>query len=182
MASVAAQLQDAEPDNREYYKLGHALNHEVLFDFQTAHRRTIDWLARYPDDMDALCNLGESHFTTGQFEQAASHLSVLVESGQLPPEIESAMRLVEIANLLAMGETEAVPARLTAVRDLVAGQPGDFAVGWAFEGSSHFIGKEPSLDGHRGALFGLFWAAETGRRDALLAAIDKAAAAITPPP
>lgn len=182
MASVVAELSVAEPDNREYYKLAHALNHEVLFDFQEAHDRTAAWLERYPDDLDALCNLAETHFTTGRFAQADGHLKVLLESGQLPPELEAAMRLVEIANLLAQGRSGEVPARLDELRARIDAQAEDFNVGWAFEGSSHFVGREPTLEDHRGMLYGLLWAAETAQRDALLSAIEKARVALDPNP
>jgi hypothetical protein len=180
MAQVLAELLDAEPDNRDYYKLSHALNHEVLFDFENAHRQTLAWLERYPDDLDALCNLAETHFTTGRFAQAATHLKVLLESGQLQPEIEAAMRLVKIANLLAMGDTDEVPVSLDGLRALVDAQPEGFNVGWAFEGSSHFIGQHTDLEEHRGMLFGLLWAAETGKRGSLLTAVDAARAALSP--
>jgi tetratricopeptide (TPR) repeat protein len=174
MAAVVAELIEADPDNREYYKLAHALSHEVLFDFEKSHRLTEAWLARYPDDLDALCNLAETHFTTGRFALAAEHLEALVQSGALAAEQDAAMRLLQVANLLARGWTLDVRERLADLQALIEAQPSDFSVGWAFEGSSHFVGEHPALEAHRGALFGLFWAAETGKRDTLLMAIDKA--------
>ncbi len=37
--------------------------HEVLFDFESAHRPARAWLERYPDDLDAPCNLAETQLT-----------------------------------------------------------------------------------------------------------------------
>lgn len=173
MAAVVAELFSADPTNREYYKLSHALNHEVLFDFENAHSGTLSWLERFPDDMDALCNLAETRFTTGRFEPALALIGALLDSGQLPPELEAAMRMLEIANLLALSRTNEVAARLDSLRAQVEAQPDDFTVGWTFEGSSHYVGNEAALEKHRGTLFGLLWAAETGQRDALLTAIDR---------
>ena len=174
MARAVSELLRAEPDNREFYKLAHALSHEVLFDFEKARNLTTTWLQLHPDDLDALCNRAETHFTTGRFDSARDGLETLIDSGQLIPELEAAMRLLEVSNLLALGRTHEVPARLATLRDLIEAQTENFRVGWAFEGSSHFIGRHPALEDYRGILFGLLWAAETGSRDALLAAIEKA--------
>jgi tetratricopeptide (TPR) repeat protein len=182
MSAVVAELRSAEPENRDYYKLAHALSHEALFDFDGAHRATVAWLETHPDDMDAQCNLAETYFTTASFAPAAAHLTVLLDSGQLPPELEAAMRLLEIANLLALEQSAPVPARFETLRRLIASQPEDFAIGWTFEGSSHFIGRHPRLTDHRAMLFGLLWAGETGRRDALLAALDRARSEFSPVP
>jgi hypothetical protein len=179
MSSVVAELRSAEPENRDYYKLAHALSHEALFDFEGAHRSTLAWLEDHADDMDAQCNLAETYFTTARFEQAAGHLKILLDSGQLPSDLEAAMRLLQIANLLALGDPAGVPARIEALRGLIGARPENFTIGWTFEGSAHFIGRHPPLAEHRAMLFGLLWAAESAKRDALLIALDKAGAALS---
>ena len=164
MASVVEALLRAEPDSEELYNAAQALYHETLFDFAAAHRLTGAWLQRHPDDLGAQCNFAENHFTTGRFSEAELRLAALIQEGHLPPETESGLRLLEIANLLAMGKSDAAGAKLKTLKTLVQAQPEGVTVGWTFAGTAHFIANEPSLTDHREMLLGLIEAAQGGVR------------------
>jgi tetratricopeptide (TPR) repeat protein len=179
MAGVLEALLRAAPDNQDIYNAAQALYHETLFDFESARRLTGHWLERHPDDLDAQCNYAETHFTTGRFDDAATRLAALTDGGRLQPETEPAMRLLEIANLLALGKADAAAARLDALAALVEAEPEDFKVGWTFAGTAHFIAEAPALADHREMLLALLQAAETGGRDPLLAAIASAGTSLS---
>ncbi|MGH8480091.1 MAG: hypothetical protein ACREXK_11045 [Gammaproteobacteria bacterium] len=99
-------------------------------------------------------------------------MTALLADPELDPRIRIALQALEIATLLALNDTRAVPQRLERLRAAVQSQPQDFQVGWSFAGSKRFIATDQRLAPHRGWLQTLFTALEGENRDAILAALD----------
>lgn len=107
-------------------------------------------------------------------------------STPLPPGNEAALRLLAIAALTRLaadgdgdrdgdadsngdGWAEALLARRrNELAGLLAAQPGDFAIGWTFAGTQHYLDTDPAVTPYRDTLLPLFDAAGAGR-DALQA-------------
>jgi tetratricopeptide (TPR) repeat protein len=168
LANTSVALLAAFPDRVELYQLAQGLYHEVLFDFEAAHRLTGRWLERHPDDLDVQCNFAETHFTTGRFAEAEARLAALLVRDNLGPETSAALRLLQVFNLLALGKADAVPARLRALAALIEAQPEDFTIRWSFAGTAHFIGQASALAAYRDGLLGLIAAVKGANRATLL--------------
>ncbi len=90
----------------------------------------------------------------------------------------AALRLLELAALTRLAgdgdaaATPALPARRAELRALLDAQPDDFALGWTFDGTRHYLATDPAFAPHRDALSALFAAADQGR-DALRAQLRR---------
>ena len=80
------------PDYEEAYQRANALSHEVLFAFSDAFVLNQRWLERHPDDLSALSNFAETHFTTGRFAAGAERLTALLARSDVEPEAAAALR------------------------------------------------------------------------------------------
>ncbi len=121
-------------------------------------------------------NLVEAHFVTGHFAEAKSRLADLLTKPVLEPPTQITLQALEIATLLALGEKNALPSKLTALHKAVAAKP-DAVGGWTFTGTKHFIGQQPALAAHTW-LPDMLTAIEEGNSAALLTAIDKGQATL----
>src|SRR5205085_10224 len=65
------------PDDREAYQAASYLYHERLFQFPEAFTLNQQWLERHPDDLSALSDFAEKHFTTGRFAECDQRLAAL---------------------------------------------------------------------------------------------------------
>ncbi len=134
-----------------------------------------DQLSRiYPDDLTALSNFAERSFTTGNLATAETRLAALIANPKLDANTQTALRVIEIANALALGKAESVKPKLAALIAAVAPQPADFRVGWSFNGTLHFIGTHEPLAARRDWLRQLITALQADNRDALLTALRAA--------
>jgi hypothetical protein len=191
-AGVAAVLEDllrVDPHNADLYNDAQTLYHEVVFDFDAAHRVNRTWLEHNPNDLAARCNFAETLLTSGRAAEARDALATLIAANAptayapakappLPLDIEAALRLLEIAaltRLAADGDAEAsadaaeqLAERRDQLAELLAAQPDDAAIGWSFGGALHYLSTAPDFAPHRERLLPLFQAAAQGR-DALLA-------------
>jgi hypothetical protein len=192
MAAVLEDLLRADPHNADLYNDAQTLYHEVVFDFDAAHRVNRTWLEHNPDDLTARCNLAESLLTTGRVAEARDALATLIAANAptayapakappLPLDIEGALRLLEIAaltRLAADGDANAsadasaeaaeeLAERRDQLAELLAARPDDAPIGWSFGGALHYLATDPAFAPHRERLLPLFQAAAQGR-DALL--------------
>ena len=80
------------------------------------------------------------------------------------------MRVLEIASLTVQGLDREAAGTLEAFRTEVAGREADFRVGWAWDGTRHFIenSQAPGLAKHRPRLLALLDAMSGENRDAIL--------------
>src|SRR5262245_27620701 len=122
------------PDAEEAYRTASVIYHEVLFQFSEAFALNRHWLERHPDDLSALSDFAEKHFTTSRFAECAQRIGVLVEHPSIEVSTKIALRAIEIANLLALNNTAQVPEKLQTLLDSLAAQPDDFKVTWTFNG------------------------------------------------
>jgi hypothetical protein len=84
------------------------------------------------------------------------------------------LRVIEIANAMALGKAESVKPKLAALIAAVTLQPADFRVGWSFNGTLHCIGTHEPLAARRDWLRQLIAALAADNRDALLTALRAA--------
>ncbi|MGH8472080.1 MAG: tetratricopeptide repeat protein [Gammaproteobacteria bacterium] len=171
-AASYAELLHANLDDGEAYQKAGWLYHEKLSDFGAAFALNQQWLERHPEDLSVQGDFAERHFTTGRFVEAKERLAALLANPALDPQIRIGLQALEIAALLALNDTRAVPQRLERLRAAVQSRPQDFQVGWLFAGSKHFIATDPRLVPHWAWLQTLFTALESENRDAILAALD----------
>src|SRR5262249_27913831 len=129
-ASYANVLQ-VYPDAEEAYSAASRLYHEVLFQFPEAFALNQHWLERHPDDLSALSDFAEKHFTTGRFVECVQRIGTLVENPTVKASTKIALRAIEIANLLAMNNSSLVPDKFQTLIDSLTAQADDFKVTWA---------------------------------------------------
>jgi tetratricopeptide (TPR) repeat protein len=133
-ASYANVLQ-VYPDSEEGYRTASGIYHEILFQFQEAFALNQHWLKRHPDDLSALSEFAEKHFTTGRFTECAQRIGTLVENPTVEAGAKIALRAIEIANLVALNNTAQVPEKLQTLIDSLAAQHEDFKGTWTFNGT-----------------------------------------------
>ncbi len=125
-------------------------------------------------DLSAQCDWAETHFTTARFAEAETRLAALIANPKIRPSTQTALRVIEIANALALGKAESVKPKLAALIAAVTLQPADFRVGWSFNGTLHFIGTHEPLATRRNWLRQLITALQGENRDAILIALRSA--------
>jgi tetratricopeptide (TPR) repeat protein len=138
-----------DPDDREAYQAVSALYHDVLFQFPQAFALDQQWLERHPDDLDALSNFAEKHFTTSRFAECARRLTALLANPAVPPQVNVALRVIDVANVLALDNPASVPGKIDTLLEMLPRQPEDFQVTWSFGGTLHFISQHEALAPYR---------------------------------
>jgi tetratricopeptide (TPR) repeat protein len=166
-ASYANVLQ-IYPDEEEVYRTASGIYHEILLQFPEAFALNQYWLERHPDDLSALSDFAEKHFTTGRFADCAQRIGALVKNPTMEASTKTALRAIEIANLLALNNATQVPDKLQTLIDSIAAQPDDFKVTWTFNGTKHFIDHSAQLAPYRTWLGQLFTALEAEDRQTAL--------------
>ena len=132
-ASYAAVLT-VYPDDKEAYDTASYLYHETLFEFPRAFTLNQQWLERHPDDLAALSDFAEKHFTTGRFTECEQRIALLLANPAVEPSTQIALQAIQIANSLALGKTDLVPGRIDAMVKGIANQSEGFKVGLVFQG------------------------------------------------
>ena len=78
------------------------------------------------------------------------------------------LRVLEIANLIALNRSAEVPAKMKNLIEAVESQKADFRVEWSFAGVKHFISQSEQFASKRAWLLGLFEAMGGENRDAIV--------------
>src|SRR5262249_15702550 len=133
------------PDYQGAYQAASYLYHEVLWQFPAAFALNQQWVERHPDDLAALGDYAEKHFTTARFAECAQRLAVLLATPAVEPKTMVALRAIEIANLLALDKAAVVSGKIDTMLETIGKQPEDFKVTWSFGGTLHFIGEHAPL-------------------------------------
>ncbi|GJL70166.1 MAG: hypothetical protein NPIRA06_28010 [Nitrospirales bacterium] len=144
------------PDYAEAYHNLYAIFHDKIFAYKKALALTSQWLTNHPNDLVAQTNFAEAHFTTGQFDKTRQQIASLLEKPGVAPSTQIALRLLNIAALLAQEKVHEVPSELGTVRSLLRQQPEEFALEWEFAGSKHFIVQDTRFNSSRDILLPLF--------------------------
>ena len=176
-ASYANVLQ-VYPDAEEAYRTASGIYHEILFQFPEAFALNQHWLERHPNDLSALSDFAEKHFTTGRFAECAQRIGTLVENPSIEARTKIALRAIEIANLLALNNAAQVSDKLQTLIDSLTAQPDDFKVTWTFNGTKHFIDHSAQLTPYRAWLGQLFTALEAEDRQTALTDLQAAHAGL----
>lgn len=142
--------------------------YEKAFDL---HR---SWNSRFPKDVSILADLTEAHFTTGRFAEYAKIIKPLLADTKLAPSTKIALQMIEVANRLALGQADQVPALLTALQKDIAAQPPAFHIEWSFNGTLRFINQHEKLAIHRDWLNQFFATAQAENREAISTALGVA--------
>jgi tetratricopeptide (TPR) repeat protein len=171
--AYAGILQVLPDDGAAHQKLGW-LYHDILFTFDKSFDLQQQWLARHPDDLPSQTDFAESYFTAARFPECGQHIARLLNETAVPPDVKTALRAIELANLLALDQDDQVPAKLEALIDEVRHQPASFHVGWSFDGTKYFIAHNEKLKPHRAWLGQLFEAFKADERGALVKALLEA--------
>jgi tetratricopeptide (TPR) repeat protein len=155
---------DVHPDFRPAYERARYLEHEVLFNYQRAFKLNESWLQRNPNDVLAVANFAENHFTTGSFEECERRISTFLSDTKFDARSTIAIRALEIANLVALNRSAEVPSRLKNLIEVLESQPADFNVQWSFAGTRKFISQSEQFALKRAWLLELFAAMEGENR------------------
>jgi tetratricopeptide (TPR) repeat protein len=177
-AASYANVLRVYPDAGEAYRTASGIYHEILFQFSEAFALNQHWLERHPDDLSALSDFAEKHFTTGRFAECAQRIGILVEHPTVEASTKIALRAIEIANLLVLNNSALVPDKLQNLIDSLAAQSDDFKVTWAFNGTKHFIDQHAQLAPYRTWLGQLFTALEAEDRQTALMGLQAARAGL----
>ncbi|MEP7339742.1 MAG: hypothetical protein ABI977_18535 [Acidobacteriota bacterium] len=152
------------------------LYHETLFKFSDAFELRRHWLEANHNDLSVLPAFAENYFSTGRFADCQERIVALLAKPEIDAGTKIALRMIEIANLLALGQAAEVLAKLDQLSEAVAAQPVDFKITRTFNGTLHFIGQNEKLAPYREWLRQLFNAAQAENRDAILKGLREAKA------
>jgi len=167
----------AYADNERAYSRMSAIYHVKLFKFDKAFALDQQWLARHPDDLTAQARFAEGNFTTGHFTESSQRINALLAKPEVAAKVRTALRAIEIANLLALEQSKSVAAKLEMLMAEVSSQPADFNLTWSFEGTRHFIGQSEKLSPYRAWLMQLFAALASPTRDQIIKGLNETKAA-----
>jgi hypothetical protein len=167
--SIELVLQ-AFPNDEEMNRLGAVVYHEELFNFERAFALK-QWLAKRENSVNAQANLAESHFTTARFAEAGQRIEALLAKPEVSASTKTALRALEIANLLALNRNNQVRDKLVALIAEVAQQPSAFKVEWNFPGTRYFIAHNEKMSPDRAWLERLLNALESQDRESMLKAL-----------
>jgi tetratricopeptide (TPR) repeat protein len=162
------------PRSRTAYEKADFLEHEVLFNYQLAFNLNQSWLRTNPNDLSALSEFAEKHFTTGRFGQSEQRISSLLVEEKLAARTKIALRAIQIANLIALNQSHEVPARMNELMESVSKQTADFKLAWSFEGIKHFIRQNQQFATRKDWLIMLFTALAAQNREQILAGLRAA--------
>jgi tetratricopeptide (TPR) repeat protein len=159
---------DINPNNESAYLLASELYHEMLFKFPEAFSLNQRWLARHPKDISTQTDFAERRLTTGRFEECERRINELLAKPEVTASSKSALRAIEIADLLALNKADKIPARIEALIADVLRQPVEFRVTWSFQGTRHFINQNEKFSSYRDWLGRLFDALAGKDRETIL--------------
>jgi len=171
-AASYTNLLQVYPDAEEAYRTASGIYHEILFQFPEAFTLNQRWLERHPDDLSALSDFAEKHFTTSRFAECAQRIGGLVENPTVDANSKIRLRAIELANLLALNNATQVLDKLHVLIDSLAAQPDDFKVTWTFNGTKHFIDHSVQLAPYRAWLGQFFTALEAEDRQIALTGLQ----------
>ncbi len=152
VAESYANVLNLYPNYREAYTIASRLYHDILFKFDKAFSADQQWLARHPDDLSAQADFAEKHFTTARFDECNRRINALLASPEVASSTKSALRAIEIADLLALNQADRISTRMEALIAEVSRQNAEFKVEWVFDGTRYFISQTENLSPYRGWL------------------------------
>jgi tetratricopeptide (TPR) repeat protein len=165
-----------EPRNQAALLRAALIYQHVLYDYAEAFRLVERLVKEGPGPPEVQALFAEMHFTVGRFAECEQRISSLLAQPGLDAGINTGLRAIEIANLLAMGKATLVRARIDALITTVASQPADFQQPWSFLGVNQFVSQNDKLTPHRVWLRQVFDALAGEDRGTMLKALQAARA------
>jgi tetratricopeptide (TPR) repeat protein len=166
-------ILDFDPTNREAFEVAVSTQHDLFFEYHKSFALAQNWLKNNPETPSVLAGFAENHFTTERFAECEQRINVLLSRSDLDVEMKIALRAIQIANLLAMGESENIPARMELLLADADALPPHSQITWQFGGVRHFIDQQDKLASRRQWLGMLFSAIEGKRREEMLEALQR---------
>ncbi|HKX32147.1 MAG TPA: hypothetical protein VJ302_30955 [Blastocatellia bacterium] len=162
------------PKYEDGYQRLSSLFHEHLFEYAKAFDLHARWLVHFPDEIFALADFAETHFTMGRFIEFSDRIKPVLTHPRLPSKTKIALRMVEVANLMALEETDLIPTAMDLLLRAIAVQRRDFRMTWSFSGTMRYIERYEKLAFYRVWLTRFFAAARETNRDAILEKLREA--------
>src|SRR5262249_35195034 len=113
-ADAYANVLTLYPNYAEVYTIASALYHEILFEFEKAFSLNQQWVAQHPDDRSAQAGFAAKHFTTARFDECERRINGLLAAPGVSASTKSALRGIEIADLLALNHANGIPPKMEA--------------------------------------------------------------------
>ncbi len=161
------------PKNQLAYRTASELYQKVLFNFDLAFKLNQEWLKNNPNDLLEQVKLVEKYFTTGKFQEAQSQIALFIDNQDYSPLVHSVMRIIEIADLIALKNPAAVPAKLDGLLELIKAQPDNFKIEFNPAGMQHYITQHPIFEPYRDWLIKFLTAVDGKKRDDMFIALEE---------
>lgn len=149
------------------------LYHEKYFDFSKAYEVSQQRIRLDSLNNSILAEFAENHFTTGRFAECEKRIAGLVARPELDIRIKIGLRVIRVANFLAIDMLEQVSIEMEILQADITNQSEDFLVGWSFAGAKHFITQQEEFRQYRDWLIQFFESFEKEGRDSILYAYRK---------
>jgi tetratricopeptide (TPR) repeat protein len=172
-AECYTNVLKVDPNDENAYKSLTKLYQDILFRFTDAYEITRRWVDKHPDDLTAMAEFSEMHFTTERFADSQVRVTSLLMNPDVDVKSKVALRAVEIANLVALNKVSMVRPKMVALLQIIDAQPADFKVTWDFNGTAHFVTQSAKFVQHRDWLLQLFGAMKGENRDAIANALRR---------
>jgi tetratricopeptide (TPR) repeat protein len=163
-----ARVLAVDPTNLRALSNLNYIYHEIFFDYDEAFRLQQQWVRLDPDMVEAEADYAEKHFTTKRFPECERRIAALLRRKELAANIEIALRMIQIANLVGLGKPESVGSKMDSLIEAVKAQTPAFEVSWIFNGTTHFISNDERFAKHRAQLLQMFAAGKAGQRDKII--------------
>lgn len=167
-AECYENVLEVHPDFRPAYEQAWFLEHEVLFDHQRALKLIEPWLLQHPNDPSATASFAEVHFTTASFDECARRIAALLSDNRVEAKIKIPLRMIEIANLIALDRSAEAPSRMQSLVEALESQPSEFKVQRRFAGVEHLIAEHQRFAAKKAWLLEFFAAMRGENRDAII--------------
>ena len=171
-AESYANVLKVYPDYKKAYLISSLIYQDMLFKFPEAFNLNKDWLELHPEDVSALVDFTEKHFTTGRFEECDKRIKLLLEKTDIDSAHRIVLKTIEIANLLAMDGSGHVPAKTDSLIEIITGQTEEFKVSLSFEGIKYFISKNERLAPFSDWLLQIFSTMKEQNRSTVITALQ----------
>ena len=176
VATSYSNVLELYPDDAEAYSIASEVFHENLFRYGDAFSLNQQWLEGHSDDLSAHMDFAKGHLTTGRFSEAEQRFSALLARSDLVAESFIPLHLLYVVSLVAQNKMDVAVAHLEEIKTSLGTLPEDFALGWSFEGSKHFISQHEAFVPSRAWLVALLEGFSGKTRDEMLAAVKVAQA------
>lgn len=161
------------PKNQLAYRTASELYQKVLFNFDLAFKLNQEWLQNNPNDLLEQVKFVEKYFTTGKFQEAQSQIALFIDNKDYSPLVHSVMHIIEIANLIALKNPAAVPAKLDSFLELIKAQPDHFKIEFNTAGMRHYITQNPLFAPYAEWLIKFLTAVDGKKRDDIFIALEE---------